>query len=124
MKVIFYVHLLSATVWVGGLIVLGGLVPAVRTATDDRSVIRAMARRFGVISWIALGLLVLTGTLLVFDRVWTGTLIAKIGLVMLSALLAVWHTVAARDQSPAVRGAIQGVILILGLVILALATTL
>jgi putative copper export protein len=124
LKVIFYVHLLSATVWVGGLIVLGGLVPAVRTATDDRSVIRAMARRFGVISWIALGLLVLTGTLLVFDRVWTGTLIAKIGLVMLSALLAVWHTVAARDQSPAVRGAIQGVILILGLVILALATTL
>ena len=124
MKVIFYVHLLSATVWVGGLIVLGGLVPAVRSATDDRSVIRAMARRFGVISWIALGLLALTGTLMVFDRVWTGTLIAKIGLVMLSALLAVWHTVAARDQSPAVRGAIQGVILILALVILALATTL
>lgn len=124
MKVIFYVHLLSATVWVGGLIVLGGLVPAVRSATDDRSVIQAMARRFGVISWIALGLLVLTGTLMVFDRVWTGTLIAKIGLVMLSALLAVWHTVAARDQSPAVRGAIQGVILILALVILALATTL
>lgn len=124
MKVIFYIHLLSATVWVGGLIVLGGLVPAVRSATDDRSVIRAMARRFGVISWIALGLLVLTGTSMVFDRVWTGTLIAKIGLVMLSALLAVWHTVAARDQSPAVRGAIQGVILILALVILALATTL
>ena len=124
MRFVFYIHLLSATVWVGGLIVLGGLVPAVRKTTDDRSVIQAIARRFGVMSWTALGLLVLTGTLMVFDRVWTGTLIAKIGLVMLSALLAVWHTMAAREQSPAVRGAIQGVILILALVILWLATAL
>ncbi|MEE9533114.1 MAG: hypothetical protein V3W06_01745 [Acidimicrobiia bacterium] len=124
MRFIFYIHLLSATVWVGGLVVLGGLVPAVRKVTNDRSVIQALAKRFGVMSWTALGLLVLTGTLMVFDRVWTGTLITKIGLVMLSALLAVWHTMAAREQSPAVRGAIQGVILILALVILWLATTL
>ncbi len=124
MRFIFYIHLLSATVWVGGLVVLGGLVPAVRKTTDDRSVIQAIAKRFGVMSWTALGLLVLTGTLMVFDRVWTGTLITKIGLVMLSAVLAVWHTMAAREQSPAVRGAIQGVILILALVILWLATTL
>ena len=124
MRFIFYIHLLSATVWVGGLVVLAGLVPAVRKTTDDRSVIQAIAKRFGVLSWTALGLLVLTGTLMVFDRVWTGTLIAKIGLVMLSALLAVWHTMAAREQSPAVRGAIQGVILILALVILWLATAL
>jgi putative copper export protein len=124
LRFIFYIHLLSATVWVGGLVVLGGLVPAVRKTTDDRSVIQAIAKRFGVMSWTALGLLVLTGTLMVFDRVWTGTLITKIGLVMLSALLAVWHTMAAREQSPAVRGAIQGVILILALVILWLATTL
>jgi len=124
LRFVFYIHLLSATVWVGGLIVLGGLVPAVRKTTDDRSVIQAIARRFGVMSWTALGLLVLTGTLMVFDRAWTGTLIAKIGLVMLSALLAAWHTMAAREQSPAVRGAIQGVILILALVILWLATTL
>jgi putative copper export protein len=124
LRFIFYIHLLSATVWVGGLVVLGGLVPAVRKTTDDRSVIQAIAKRFGVMSWTALGLLVLTGTLMVFDRVWTGTLITKIGLVMLSALLAVWHTMAAREQSPAIRGAIQGVILILALVILWLATTL
>jgi putative copper export protein len=124
LRFVFYIHLLSATVWVGGLVVLGGLVPAVRKVTDDRSVIQAIAKRFGVMSWTALGLLVLTGTLMVFDRVWTRTLIAKIGLVMLSALLAVWHTMAAREQSPAVRGAIQGVILILALVILWLATTL
>lgn len=122
MRVIFYLHLLGATVWVGGLIVLGSLVPAVRKVTDDRMVIRAIAQRFGVVSWTALGLLVVTGLVMAFDRVWGTALMTKIGLVVVSAILAAWHTVGARDQSPALRGAIQGSILILALVILALAT--
>lgn len=121
MNVIFYLHLLGATVWIGGLIVLSGLVPAVRKVTDDREVIKAMARRFGVISWIALGLLVLTGGVLSIDR-WSQTLIMKVGLVLVVTMLAVWHSIMAGDQSPAVRGAIQGVILLLSLIILALAT--
>ena len=80
-----------------------------------------MARRFGVISWVALAAQVTTGTLLVLDRAWTTTLSVKVGVVMVSAMLAAWHSLAARDQSPRVRGAIQGIILILGLVIVWLA---
>lgn len=121
MRVLFYLHLLGATVWVGGLIVVAGLVPAVRQVTEDRAVIRAIARRFGAISWAALTLQILTGTLLVLDRVWTTELSIKIGLVLVSAGLAAWHTVGAKNQSPALRGAIQGVILVLALVIVWLA---
>jgi len=122
-NVIYYLHVLGATVWVGGLITLGALVPAVRRATDDREVLRSMARRFGVISWTALGLQVATGLWMAIDRFpWSATLNWKIGLVMISALLAAWHTTMAREQSAAVRGAIQGAILLLALVILALAT--
>jgi uncharacterized membrane protein len=117
-----YLHLLGAAVWVGGLIVVAALVPAVRTATDDREVVRVIARRFGTLSWTALGVQVVTGTILVFDRFWTGPLMIKIGLVMASALLAAWHTVAAREQSPATRGAIQGTILLLALAIVWQAT--
>ena len=123
MDVIYYLHVLGATAWVGGLITLAGLVPAVRKANDDRVVLRAMARRFGIISWTALGLQVGTGLWLAMDRFpWSTALNWKVGLVMISALLAAWHTVMARDQSPAVRGAIQGSILVLALVIVALAT--
>lgn len=122
MDVVFYLHLVGATVWVGGLVVMAGLIPAVRNATPDRAVLRAVARRFGVISWAALALLVVTGTIMVLDRPWTGALTVKLGLVLVSALLAGWHTVAAADQTPAVRGAIQGTILVLALVILAVAT--
>ncbi len=122
--IVFYIHLLAATVWIGGLIVLGGLIPAVRNVTDDRRVIQAMARRFGVISWTALGTLVLTGGVLAVDHVWNRTLILKVGFVLITALLAAWHTIAAREQSPRIRGIIQGAILALGLVILGLATAL
>lgn len=123
MKVVYYLHVLGATVWVGGLITLGALVPAVRRTTADREVLRSMARRFGVISWTALGLQVATGLWMAIDRFpWSATLNWKIGLVMISALLAAWHTTMAREQSAAVRGAIQGAILILALAILALAT--
>lgn len=122
MDAVFYLHLLGASVWVGGLVVVAGLVPAVRSVTDDRSVLRAMARRFGVISWAAMGLLVLTGLVLALDRPWTSALSVKIGLVAVSVGLAAWHGLAAANQSPAVRGSIQGGILVLALVILGLAT--
>jgi putative copper export protein len=121
MDVVFYLHLVGATVWIGGLIVVATLVPAVRKVTDDREVIRAIARRFGVVSWIALGSQVLTGAWMAADRVWDNVLITKVSLVIVSAILAGWHTMAARNQSPALRGATQGVILILALVILGLA---
>ncbi len=123
MDVVYYLHLVGATVWVGGLITLGLLVPTVRRATDDRVVLQAMARRFGVISWTALALQVATGLWMAMGRFpWTSALNWKVGLVLVSALLAGWHTVMARSQSPALRGAVQGAILILALVIVALAT--
>ncbi len=122
MDILYYLHVLGATVWVGGLITLGGLVPAVRRVSEDKEVLRAMAKRFGVISWSALGIQVVTGLLIALDRFpWTPALHWKVGLVLVSAVLAGWHTVMARDQSPAVRGAIQGAILLLALAIVALA---
>ena len=122
MTVLLYIHVIAATVWVGGLIVLAGLVPAVRRATDDGEVIRVMARRFGVISWTALGLLIVTGTWMVMIAFnLSGVLVTKIALVLVSAGLAAWHTAAAGSQSPRLRGMIQGAILTLGLVIVGLA---
>lgn len=121
MDLLLFLHILGAAVWVGGLIVLGALVPAIRDATEDRDVIRAVARRFGVVSWVALAVQVTTGSLMLLDHAWSTTLSVKIGLVMLSAILAAWHSLAAGDQSPAVRGAIQGVILMLALAIVWLA---
>ena len=54
-----FLHVLAATVWVGGQITLAGLVPGLRDLSADAP--RAVARRFNKIAWPAFGLLVLTG---------------------------------------------------------------
>ncbi len=54
-----FLHVLTASVWVGGQIVLVGLVPTVRTLGPDAP--KAIANAFNRIAWPALGLAVLTG---------------------------------------------------------------
>lgn len=113
-----WAHLLGAAVWTGGLITLAALVVALRSAGADRAQLQAVARQFGRVSWTALAVLVVTGIWQVqriglswtFDR-----LVLKLTLVGLVAVLALVHQVTARRTSPAVRGALQGVILILSI---------
>jgi len=54
-----FLHVLAATVWVGGQLTLAGLVPTLRAAGPD--VPRLAARRFNTIAWGAYAVLVATG---------------------------------------------------------------
>ena len=54
-----FIHVLAATVWVGGQITLGGLVPVVRKLGSDAT--RAVARQFNRLAWPAFAVLVATG---------------------------------------------------------------
>src|SRR5262245_64043170 len=54
-----FLHVLAATVWVGGQLTLAGLVPGLRAL--DPSAPRTVARRFNRIAWPAFALLVVTG---------------------------------------------------------------
>lgn len=107
-EVVTWIHLLAAAVWTGGLIVLGFLVTAVRRHTDDRELLRVLARRFGVVSWTALAVALISGTWMYteYGLAWSrfelkGTLIAVAG------GLALIHQLTAKRTPPAVRGVIQ-----------------
>jgi len=113
-----WIHLLAAAVWTGGLITLGALVVAARRAGADREILQAMARQFGRVSWSALTVSVLTGVLQVerlgFD--WTdGALTLKLTLVLVAAGLAYGHQLTAKYTSPAIRGMVQAVILLVSI---------
>ena len=54
-----FLHVLAASVWVGGLIVMAGLVPTVRTFGDDAP--RRVARAFNRLAWPAFTIAVVTG---------------------------------------------------------------
>lgn len=89
-------HVLAATVWVGGQLTLAGLVPGLRALGED--VPRTVARRFHRIAWPAYAVLLATGiwNLLElpvgdFDIEWQVTLMVKITVVALAGVSAAIH---------------------------------
>ncbi len=59
-----FLHVLSASVWVGGQLALAGIVPTVRQFGPDAP--RSVARAFNRIAWPAYGVAVFTGMWNVF----------------------------------------------------------
>src|SRR3954451_9769022 len=91
-----FLHVLAATVWVGGQLTLGGLVPVLRRAGAD--VPRLAARQFGRVAWSAFAVLVATGVwnMAEYDDKdaagYRATMTVKLVLVALSGLAALVHS--------------------------------
>ena len=60
-----FLHVLAASVWVGGQIVMSGLVPRLRRAAPETT--RVAARAFGSVAWPAFAVLVVTGMWSIVD---------------------------------------------------------
>jgi uncharacterized membrane protein len=60
-QAVLYLHLLAMAFFVGGQLVFGLAVVPVLRGDSDRERMRAIARRFGFGSLVALGVLILTG---------------------------------------------------------------
>jgi putative copper export protein len=108
-----FVHVLAATVWVGGQLTLVGLLPSVRALGPDAP--RAVARAFNRLAWPAFAVLVATGIWNVVAAAPSGdvhydvTLALKIAVVAASGLGAFLHATAASRRAVAVWGAVGGV---------------
>jgi uncharacterized membrane protein len=123
-----WLHVLAAAVWVGGMITVAALVPVLRKAGVERAVIQSAARRFGAAAWTALTVSAVTGVIqlsrLGIEVRGNTVLMIKLALVGLSVGLTFVHQEIARDVSPAVRGIMEGMLLLLGLGILYAAVSL
>jgi uncharacterized membrane protein len=124
-EIVKWMHLLAAAVWTGGLITLAFLVTAIRGATDDVEILRAVARRFSVVSWIAFSVAIITGTWMYTDigLPWVD-FSTKGTLIILAGGLAVFHQLTAKRSSATARGFIQLLILIVSIGIFGAAVTL
>lgn len=110
-----FLHILAATIWVGGQLTLGVVISVLRPASDDpdpevaRARIRAVAQRFQIAAWSAYAVLLATGVwnllaVHVGDQSteWLGTLFVKLVCVAGSGLAAAIHILVA---APRVRAA-------------------
>ena len=115
-EIVKWIHLLAAAVWTGGLIVLAFLVTAIRRVTDDREVLRASARAFGVVSWSAMGVALVAGTWLYTEWGLPWSRFALKGTLIATAIVLTFiHQITARRTSPPVRGIIQLAILMVSI---------
>ena len=116
LEIVKSIHLVSAAVWTGGLLVLAFSVIAIRKTTDDAEVLRSVARMFAKVSWVAMGVAVVSGVWLYsFWNLQASDLSVKWALVGLSIALALGHQVTARRTHPAIRGIMQLAIIVLAL---------
>jgi putative copper export protein len=114
-------HVLAATIWVGGQLVLASLVPVLRRAGADT--VRLAARRFNAVAWPAFGVLVLTGIWNVaaerhhLHGAYRTTLVVKLVVVALSGLAAVLHLRAGGSAARGIWGAATAITALAALVL-------
>lgn len=108
-----FLHVLAATVWVGGQLTLAALVPALRHLGAE--IPRTAARRFNQVAWPAFGVLIVTGiwnVIAVRSQI-TGsydtTLVVKLVVVAISGVAAGLHARAQTTVGLAVFGALTGI---------------
>jgi putative copper export protein len=110
-----FLHVLAATIWVGGQLVLAALVPALRKFGAE--VPRAAAARFNQVAWAAFAVLIVTGVWNIIavrgdvrhDPDYRTTLIVKLVVVAISGITAALHARARGPAGLAVFGALTGI---------------
>ena len=104
-------HVLAATIWVGGQFTVVGLLPTVRTFGEDAP--KAVGRALGRLLWPAYALLVVTGfwnisalTTKDASSAWKAVLMVKIAVVVVAGVTVFLHQRASGKRATAVWGAI------------------
>ena len=101
-----WLHVVAMAFFVGGQLFLAAAVVPVERRAPDRERLRAIARRFGYGTLVAIGVLVATGAAMAshYDKWGDSTLQVKLALVLVVAVLTVWHM--RRPSMHALEGAI------------------
>lgn len=92
-NVVLAIHLVAMAFFVGGQLMLAAVLVPVFRGTEDREPLRAAARRFGIGSLVAIGVLVITGAAMATHLHKWGdpTLHVKLALIVLVAALIGLH---------------------------------
>ena len=106
-----FLHVLAASIWVGGQIVLVGVVPAIRTSHPDAT--KLVAKAYARIAWPAFAVVVVTGLWNLSEvpvsdsgTDYQITLFVKITLAIVSGAAVAVHQVGRSKVALAVGGAV------------------
>jgi putative copper export protein len=107
-----FLHVIGATIWVGGQFTLAALVPVLRKSNPELP--KTVARAFNKIAWPAFALLILTGIWNMAQvpsdapKSYHAVLGIKMAVVTLSGLAAHLHSRSKNPKSIAIWGSVSG----------------
>lgn len=114
-------HVLAASIWVGGQFTMAGLLPTARRAGAD--VPQKLARALAVLLWPAFAVLVITGfwnisaiTLSGQSTAWKAVLVIKLAVVVIAGVGVYLHQRSTTKRSLAVWGSVGGLASVVALV--------
>jgi len=92
-ELIRFLHLLAVAFFIGGQLVLVAAVVPVERGNPQRERMQAIARRFGYGTLAAVGILIITGSMMAshFYQWSNPKLNMKLGFVAITGLLILWH---------------------------------
>lgn len=106
-----FIHVLAASVWVGGQIVLGGLVPKLRQVAPES--LKVAANAFARVAWPAFAVVVVTGMWSILDikvgdmsTDYQVTMFVHVLLAMAAAMFVVIHSIGQTKLLLALGGAL------------------
>jgi putative copper export protein len=109
-----FLHVLAATVWVGGQFALAGIVPTLRAAAPNAT--RSVARAFARLAWPSFAVLVVTGIwnlvevdITDTDTAYQITVFVKVALAIASGAFTLVHQLSRTKVALAVGGALGAV---------------
>ncbi len=116
------IHVLAATIWVGGQFTIAGLVGPAKLLGQDAP--KKLARAFAKIEWPAFALLIATGIWNVIaddpskaTSPWRYVMIAEATVALLAGLSAYLHQISKNRKRLAIFGALSGVLSITAVIL-------
>ncbi|NQV05742.1 hypothetical protein HQ535_04255 [bacterium] len=102
-NVIRFIHLLSATIWVGGMVSMINVLPTLHRMGLHGADVRTVSRSFGTVGFPAMVIAMGTGVWKTIDAAEVSTALwVKVGLSAAALLLGLWYAREASGRGPAV----------------------
>ena len=117
-----YIHVVGLCVWLGSMVTWAVFAPKLNKFDPSRNTTSALRDSFSKISWSSYAVSLLSGITLYFlNESTTSNWYIEVGFLVSAGIVIAFHSLLT-NVSEAVRGAFNGVMLILALVVVYLAT--
>ena len=121
-NILKFIHMIGLSIWIGSMVTWAFFAPKLNKFDPTRNTTGVLRNLFSKISWISYAVSILSGITLYFlNQSTTSNWYIEVSVLALAGIVIAFHSFAT-NISPAIRGAFNGVMLLLALIAVYLTT--